>query len=931
MRWIVESLTTIVLYLVTTLLDLLGNGVIEILTLNIGMTDGGQKSVFDAVFSSVFTFTQYFRWFALGILLINYLWQLIRIMVSRDGTGETPFALTGRTFAAGIGIYASTQMIRIAEYFFSVLYQQILGTSRASFSFGAPDLTGVLGAVDGLVCTLLTLLFSLLIGWEFLMFLAEIVERYVILGVLYYTSPLVFAMAGSKSTASIFSSWIRMVISQLMLMCFNVFFYRLFIDGYGAYGVAIADMGNVASGISHGGIVIIWNLMMYAILHVGTRIDAYMATLGLSTAQAGRGLATAITSTLSTTMRTMSAASYLAGKVSAPIRNSIGQVRDNYKSTHSAPSKDKSNTFTADSISNVAQNKSNAKELSGKEVGGRFVQPTSDFKNDVLAGNMDLNTARVSAEDGCATIRSRPDANGETKDMRFIPVTPENREALEKQQAKFGMVDGVEYAMVVDGSQNARAQALAGGPEVEKANQAWVDGGKGRSCEPIRDEHGDLTGGYHFEQRGKDGKVTSSFDIQPTTMMDADSVPPMAQRTTWGGQDCYKVDTTARDTGADRLQHPLPQSDGQRMANSVNSQFTAPAVGESAANGGGGLKAQTASMNAQGVIEATRADGSRVGLAPASSFQPAVGVEGAKIRYANNGAAYVQVPLGTKADGSPVTAAEAFQSVKGNGQGGVASSVTIPDTSVKGADTRAAAQAIQSQMSTPLHADTAQSTSMPGVFTTTTAPYTNAAGQKMPTENYAYAPVSGYTPQDGQRAGIETVTAQSGEAFYRVPLQDGETAADVFSNVQGSGTPTTADIPQVGHVSPVDVMDSARQNFKGDQIPQSMTHCEALQSGAMRMWNPQTQETQFVVPASGFTTSQPHSFYTTDTGAAYMVIQAQQGAQLSDVATERSKDAQGQYLTAELKAVPEPPTRTPSTAHNKVFDGARKRGNGGKK
>lgn len=926
MRWIVESLTTIVLYLVTTLLDLLGNGVIEILTLNIGMADGGQKSVFDVVFSSVFTFTGYFRWFALGILLINFLWQLIRIMVSRDGTGETPFALTARTFAAGIGIYASTQLIRIAEYFFSVLYQQILGTSRASFSFGAPDLTGVLGAVDGLVCTLLTLIFSLLIGWEFLMFLAEIVERYVILGVLYYTSPLAFAMAGSKSTSSVFSSWIRMVISQLMLMCFNVFFYRLFIDGYGAYGVAVADMGNIAGGLSHGGIVIIWNLMMYAILHVGTRMDAYMATLGLSTAQAGRGLATAITSTLATTMRTMGAASYLAGKVTSPIRNSVGQAMGNYKSSRAAPTKDKSNTFTADSISAVAQNKSGTKELSGKEVGGRFVQSKSDFKNDVLAGNMDLNTARVSAEDGCATMRSRPDANGETKDMRFIPVTPENREALEKQQAKFGMVDGVEYAMVVDGSQNARAQVLAGGPEMQKANQDWVDGGKGRSCEPIRDEHGDLTGGYHFEQRDKNGKVTNSFDIQPTTMMDAESVPPTAQRTTWGGQDCYKVDTTARDTGTDGLKHPLPQSDGQRMASNVNDHFTAPPVGET----GGGLKAQTASMNQQGIIEATAADGTRVGLAPANSFQPAAGVEGTKIRHADNGAAYVQVPLGTKADGSPVSAAEAFQSVTSPGASGY-SGISIPDTSAKGADTKAAAQTIQSQMSTPLNADTAHSTALPGVFTTTTAAHTNPAGQKMPAENFAYAPVSGYTLQDVNRPGVETVSARSGEALYRVPLQQGETAADVFQSAQSGAVPATAEIPQVGHVSPVDVMSTARQNFQGEQIPQDMTHCESLPGGAMRMWNPQTQEAQFVVPTSGFTTEQPHGYYTAATGAAYMVIPAQQGAQLADVATERSKDAQGQYLTAELKAVPEPPTRAPSTAHNKVFDGARRKGSGGKK
>ena len=926
MRWIVESLTTIVLYLVTTLLDLLGNGVIEILTLNIGMSGGGQKSVFDAVFSSVFTFTQYFRWFAIGILIINYLWQLVRIMVSRDGTGETPFALTGRTFAAGIGIYASTQMIRIAESFFSVLYQQILGTARAgiTFSFGTPDLTLVLGAVDGLVGTLLTLLFSLLIGWEFLMFLAEIVERYVILGVLYYTSPLAFAMAGSKSTSSIFSSWMRMVLSQLLLMCFNVFFYRLFIDGYGAYGSAISDMANASGAIAHGGIVIIWNLMMYAILHVGTRMDAYMATLGLSTAQAGRGLATAVTSSFSTAMRTMTAASYLGGKVTAPIRGAVGQARDNYRSNHTTPAKDKSNTFTADSISSVAQNKSNAKELSGKEVGGRFVQPKSDFKNDVLAGNMDLNTARVSAEDGCATIRSRPNANGETMDMRFIPVTPENREALEKQQAKFGMVDGVEYAMVVDGSQNARAQTLAGGPEMDKANQDWVDAGKGRSCEPIRDEHGDLTGGYHFEQTDKNGKVTSSFDIQPTSMMDADSVPPTAQRTTWGGQDCYKVDTTARDTGADKLQQPLVQGDGQRMANNVNDHFTTPAVGEAA--GSGGLKAQTASTDSQGIIEATRADGSRVGLAPASKFQPAQGVEGAQVRYADNGAAYVQVPLGTKADGSPVTAAEAFQSVKTDGQGGYAGSVSIPDTSVKGADTKAAAQTIQSQMSTPLNANTAQSTSMPGVFTTTTAPHTNSAGQQMPAESYAYAPVSGYTPQDAQRAGIETVTSKGGEAFYRVPMHEGETATDVFSSIQGSGTPTAASIPQVGHMSPVDVMDNARQNFQGDQIPQAMTHCEALQGGAMRMWNPQSQESQFVVPVGGYTTEQPHSYYTSSTGAAYMVIPAQQGAKLSDVATERSKDMNGQYLTAELKAVPEPPTRTPSTARNRFVDGAQRKG-----
>ena len=74
------------------------------------------------------------------------------------------------------------------------------------------------------IAPILLLILLISIGWNYFKLLLETVERYIVVGVLCYTSPLAFAMGGSKETNQVFKSWCRMVGSQLLLLVMNVWF-----------------------------------------------------------------------------------------------------------------------------------------------------------------------------------------------------------------------------------------------------------------------------------------------------------------------------------------------------------------------------------------------------------------------------------------------------------------------------------------------------------------------------------------------------------------------------------------------------------------------------------------------------------------------------------------------------------------------------------
>lgn len=168
--------------------------------------------------------------------------------------------------------------------------------------------------------SLITFIFVLAIGWAYIRLLLEIVERYIILGVMFYTAPLAFSMIGSASTRPVFQSWVKMMASQYILMFLNIFFLKVFLS-------AMYNMPDPVGGGVEFSQYFLWNLCLLAFLKLGQQIDRHMASLGLSTAQAGATLGGAIAATVLGMGGAVTAASKLGSgllKGGANLKNMTG-------------------------------------------------------------------------------------------------------------------------------------------------------------------------------------------------------------------------------------------------------------------------------------------------------------------------------------------------------------------------------------------------------------------------------------------------------------------------------------------------------------------------------------------------------------------------------------------------------------------------------
>lgn len=136
--------------------------------------------------------------------------------------------------------------------------------------------------VAGLILVLILLI---ALGWNYFKLLLETVERYIVVGVLSYTSPLAFSMGGSKTTNNVFKSWCRMVGSQLILLVMNVWFLRGFASSMGHF------IGNGGALTNGKGSIFLWMFCALAYLRCAQRFDSYLSSLGLNVAQTGSSMA----------------------------------------------------------------------------------------------------------------------------------------------------------------------------------------------------------------------------------------------------------------------------------------------------------------------------------------------------------------------------------------------------------------------------------------------------------------------------------------------------------------------------------------------------------------------------------------------------------------------------------------------------------------
>lgn len=136
-------------------------------------------------------------------------------------------------------------------------------------------------------------LFSILLIC-YLKLVLEIYERYVMIGVMFYTAPLAFSSLAAEGN-DIFQSWIQMLLSEFVVMCSNLFFT----------GVFIASWANKINDTEHAFFAtpndfIMYMFLMISWLMIGQQFDQHLKGLGLSTAQTGQGLGGAVVAGLGT-------------------------------------------------------------------------------------------------------------------------------------------------------------------------------------------------------------------------------------------------------------------------------------------------------------------------------------------------------------------------------------------------------------------------------------------------------------------------------------------------------------------------------------------------------------------------------------------------------------------------------------------------------
>lgn len=228
---------------------------------------------------------------AYAILILIVLWQLFRAFGGPITEAENPWHLVVRGAIFGFLIGYAKPIFSACLTIARAPYTSLMDLSMTGedFTFAGVEqaLTNgltTLVATASVVGLILILILLIALGWNYFKLLLETVERYIVVGVLCYTSPLAFSMGASKSTNNVFKSWCRMVGSQLLLLVMNVWFLRGFASSMGQF------IGNGGALTTGKGSIFLWMFCALAYLKCAQRFDSYLASMGLNVAQTGSSM-----------------------------------------------------------------------------------------------------------------------------------------------------------------------------------------------------------------------------------------------------------------------------------------------------------------------------------------------------------------------------------------------------------------------------------------------------------------------------------------------------------------------------------------------------------------------------------------------------------------------------------------------------------------
>lgn len=211
---------------------------LDLITTSVLGALGCDMNTFLRYFPAAETMYKIFVATAIGLVLLNWVWQLFKNFGLIAGIeAEDPIRLSIRSVLFILLIYNCNQITDIVLKIGGTPYTWISNSELPPISFA--DFNSVLLTILG-VCAngsiaLIALILVLILAWNYIKLLFEAAERYVLLGVLIYTAPIAFSMGASQSTSNIFKSWCRMFGGQVFLLIMNAWCLRLFTSMVGSF------------------------------------------------------------------------------------------------------------------------------------------------------------------------------------------------------------------------------------------------------------------------------------------------------------------------------------------------------------------------------------------------------------------------------------------------------------------------------------------------------------------------------------------------------------------------------------------------------------------------------------------------------------------------------------------------------------------------
>ncbi len=199
---------------------------------------GCDMGTFLRYFPAAETMYNIFVALAIGLILLNWIWQLFKNYgLSAGIEAEDPVKLSIRSIIFILLAYFSDEIVSLILSIGGTPYDWILSSELPPLDFANFNsvVSVILGVCASGAVAIITLILVLILAWNYIKLLFEAAERYVLLGVLVFTAPVAFAMGASQTTSGIFKSWCRMFAGQIFLLLMNAWCLRIFTSMVGTF------------------------------------------------------------------------------------------------------------------------------------------------------------------------------------------------------------------------------------------------------------------------------------------------------------------------------------------------------------------------------------------------------------------------------------------------------------------------------------------------------------------------------------------------------------------------------------------------------------------------------------------------------------------------------------------------------------------------